>query len=79
MPDYVVLKQIPEGHWADCFDVTYVDVTAETPEAAIEEVSKDEHKGGEGRYIAIPNEYWVAQNVKVRRIAEVDMERQEMV
>lgn len=79
MPDYVVLKQIPEGQCADSFDTTYVDVTAETPEEAIEEVSKDEHKGGAGRYIAIPNEYWVAQNVTVKRIAEVNMERQEMV
>lgn len=79
MPDYVVLKQIPEGTWADCFDALYVDVTAETPEEAIQEVATDGAKGGEGRYIAIPNEHWVAQNVKVKRIAEVEMERQDMV
>lgn len=76
---YVVLKQIPEGHCADLFDAIYVDVHAESAEAAIEEVAKDENKGGEGRYIAIPNEYWVAQNVKIKRIAEVTMERQDMV
>ena len=79
MPDYVVLKQIPEGPCADCFETTYVDVTAESPKAAIEEVAKDGIKGGEGRYLAIPNEYWVAQNVTVKRIAEVNMERQDMI
>ena len=79
VPDYVVLKQISEGPCADCFETTYVDVTAETPKAAIEEVAKDEHKGGAGRYIAIPNTWWVAQDVTVKRIAEVNMEEQEMV
>ena len=79
MTRYVVLKQIEEGQCADYLYTTFVDVAAESPERAIEYVSKDEYKGGAGRYIAIPNEYWVAQNVKVKRIAEVMMERQEMV
>lgn len=79
MPDYVVLKQIPEGPCADCFDTTFMNVTAETPEAAIEEVSKDGEIGGAGRYVAIPKASWVIQNVKVKKIAEVTMERQEMV
>ena len=81
MPDYVVLKQITDGSWADYWEAVYVDVTAETPEEAISITAKDNSKakGGEGRYIAIPNEYWVAQNVNVKRIAEVTMERQEMI
>lgn len=79
MTEYVVLRQFQQGALADCFETTYVDVTADSPEAAIEQVAKDENKGGEGRYIAIPNEHWVAQNVTVKRIAEVNMERQEMV
>jgi hypothetical protein len=79
MADFVVLKQIPSGPCADSWDTTYVDVTADTPEAAIESVAVDEHKGGEGRYIAIPNEWWVAQNVAVKRIAEVTLDREEMV
>ncbi len=76
MTDFVVLKQNPQ---TDDWDETYVDVTADSPEAAVEIVAKDENRGGEGRYIAIPNEWWVAQNVTVKRIAEVNMERQEMV
>jgi hypothetical protein len=79
MPDYVVLRHIPEGQWADCYEVTYVDQTAKSAEEAIEEVAKDGVKGGEGRYIAIPNEYWVAQNVVVKRIAEVNMEQVDLV
>ena len=79
MPDYVVLRQFLSGPCADCFTTTYVDVTAESEEAAIEQVAKDGSKGGEGRYIAIPNEYWVAYNVTVKRIAEVDMEQLKMV
>jgi hypothetical protein len=79
MPDFVVLRQIPDGGWADCFDVLYVDVTAETAVDAIREAATSEIKGGPGRYIAIPNEWWVAQNVTVKRIAEVEMETQEMI
>jgi hypothetical protein len=76
MPDYAVLKQNPRD---DSWDTTYVDVTADSPEAAIEVVAKDEHRGGEGRYVAIPNEWWKAQDVTVKRIAEVSMEPQELV
>jgi hypothetical protein len=79
MPDFVVLRQIEEGSWADCFEELYVDVTGETAEDAIREVATDEKKGGAGRYIAIPNEWWIAQNVTVKKIAEVNMEPQEMV
>jgi hypothetical protein len=79
MPDFVVLRQIPEGSWADCFDVLYVDVTAETAEEAIRTTARDDIKGGAGRYIAIPNEWWIAQNVTVKKIAEVNMEPQEMI
>jgi hypothetical protein len=46
---------------------------------AIEITAKDENKGGAGRYVAIPNEWWIAQNVTVKKIAEVNMEPQEMV
>jgi len=79
MKEFVVLKQIPSGPCADSWDMTYVDVAANSAEEAIEDVAKDAVKGGEGRYIAIPNEWWVAQDVTVKRIAEVNMERQEMV
>jgi hypothetical protein len=79
MPDFVVLRQIENGPWADSFEVLYVDVTGETAEDAIREAATDENKGGEGRYIAIPNEWWIAQNVTVKKIAEVNMEPQEMV
>lgn len=79
MINFVVLKQIPDNEWADCFVTTYVDVTAESAKDAIEQIAKDEHKGGEGRYIAIPNEWWIAQDVTVKKIAEVNMEEQEMV
>lgn len=79
MPDFVVLRHIPEGQWADCYETTYIDVTARSPEEAIEDVAKDGIKGGEGSYIAIPNEYWVEQKVKVKRTAEVEMERQELI
>jgi len=79
MPDFVVLRQIPEGSWADMFEVVYVDVSGETAVDAIREAATSEHKGGPGRYIAIPNEWWIAQNVTVKRIAEVEMETQEMI
>jgi hypothetical protein len=79
MPDFVVLRQIQGGAWADCFDVLYVDVTAETAEDAIREAATSEDRGGAGRYIAIPNEWWTAQNVTVKKVAEVNMEPQEMI
>lgn len=79
MIEWVVLRQVEAGEWADMWDTTYVNVEAETPEVAIEAVATSEHKGGAGRYVAIPNEWWVAQNVTVKRIAEVSMERQELV
>jgi hypothetical protein len=79
MPDFVVLRQIEEGPWADTFEVIYVDVTGETAEDAIREVAIDEKKGRAGRYIAIPNEWWTAQNVTVKKIAEVNMEPEEMI
>jgi hypothetical protein len=79
MPDFVVLRQIPEGPWADTFEVLYVDVTGDTAEDAIRETATDERKGGAGRYIAVPNEWWIAQNVTVKKIAEVNMDPQEMV
>jgi hypothetical protein len=77
--DFVVLKQVPTGPCADSWDAVYVNVTANSPEDAIDEVAKLELVGGEGRYVAIPNEWWVAQNVTVKRIAEVGMEREELV
>jgi hypothetical protein len=79
MPEFVVLRQIPEGHWADMFEVIYVNVKGETAEDAIRETATSENKGGEGRYIAIPNEWWIAQNVTVKKIAKVNMEPEEMV
>jgi hypothetical protein len=79
MFDFVVLRQIPEGPWADLFEVLYVNVTAETAEDAIRTTATDENKGGAGRYIAIPNGWWTAQNVTVKKIAEVNMEPQEMI
>ena len=79
MPDFVVLRQIQEGPWSDTFEVLYVDVSGETAVDAIREAATSEIKGGPGRYIAIPNEWWIAQNVKVKRIAEVEMETQEMI
>jgi hypothetical protein len=79
MPDYVVLKQIPAGPCADNWDVIYVDITADSAEDAIDITAKTEYKGGEGRYVAIPNEWWVGQNVTVKRIAEVSMEREELI
>jgi hypothetical protein len=55
MPDFVVLRQMEDGPWADCFEVLYVDVLGETAEDAIRETAIDANKGGEGRYIAIKN------------------------
>jgi hypothetical protein len=75
MSDYVVIRQNPNDDWM----VLFVDVTADTPEAAIEFTALNEQKGGEGRYIAIPNEWWTAQNVTIKRIAEVNLEKQGMV
>lgn len=79
MNNFVVLKQIPAGQCADSWDEIYVNVVAESPEQAIDEIAKDEQRGGEGRYVAIPAEWWVAQNVTVKRIAEVTMEREELI
>jgi hypothetical protein len=79
MIEYVILKQIPGGQCADNWDAIYVDVSADSPEKAIEEAAKVEYRGGEGRYVAIPAEWWIAQNVTVKRIAEVDMEREELI
>jgi hypothetical protein len=79
MPDFVVLRQIEDGPWADSFEVLYVDVTSETAEDAIRETAMDYNKGGAGRYIAIPNEWWTAQNVTVKKIAEVYMEPEGMI
>jgi hypothetical protein len=77
--DFVVLRQIPDGQWADMFEVLYVDVTGESAEDAIRKAATDENKGGAGRYIAIPNSWWIAQNVTVKKIAEVNMETQELI
>jgi hypothetical protein len=69
MPDYAVLKQNSQDSW----DELSAAVTADTPEGAIEMIAKDEGGGGEGRYVAIPNEWWTAQEVTIRRIASVNM------
>lgn len=79
MSEFVVLKQIPSGPCADSWDAIYVDVSADSPENAIDEVARTETRGGEGRYVAIPSEWWIAQNVTVKRIAEVSMEREELI
>jgi hypothetical protein len=78
VPEFVVLKQ---NFRDDSWDSTYVDVTAESAEEAIEVVAKegDRRKGGGGRYVAIPNEWWIAQDVVVERIAEVHMTPVELV
>jgi hypothetical protein len=78
MPDFVILRQIEHGPWTDNFEVIYLDMTGETAEDAIREAATN-NKGGAGRYLAIPNEWWVAQNVTVKKIAEITMEPQKMI
>lgn len=79
MQDFVILKQISMGEWADRWDALFVDISAPSPESAIDQAAKDEYKGGEGRYVAIPADLWVAQKVTVKKIAEVNMEREELI
>ena len=77
MPDYVVMKLLQSD--PELWRPIFVDVSAGSPEAAIEEVAKDGERGGEGVYVAVPNELWVGRDVRVKRIAEVEMERVELV
>jgi hypothetical protein len=78
MIDWAVFRQVPpDSSCADLWDSVYVNVTAETAQEACEATAID--KGGEGRYFAFPNDLFVGYNVRIKRIAEVMSERQEMV
>ena len=74
MSKWVVLRQ---NESVDLWDPVYVDVEAETCIDAIEIAVKTSNR--EGRYVAVPASYWVAQDVTVAVIAEVDMSQRELI
>lgn len=77
--EWVVMKQ--NQLLPDDYAICFVNIDATTAGEAIEHVAMtaDGWKGGQGHYLAFPNQYAVRHRVTVQKIAEVNVDPEGMV